>query len=292
MDQSVVKVLNIDLYSDSVKAFSRFFAISKKNADLTLLEEVLTCFSRLPYENISKIIKQYNHFNSTGAIRLPTEVMEDHTLHRLGGTCFSLTFFLQTILMQYGFQCYPVMADMRWGKNVHCALIVLYNQKYYLTDPGYLLHKPFEMDTNNPRIYFSDHSGVEILFASPTKAYEVYTFNHEKTIWRYRFWNRPVKKDIFLSYWLDSFHWNSMHGLCLTKSEKGKMIYVHKYFMRETTFEGKRNFNIKNNYHKIIQSHFGIDPERVEEALSALEANMVNEKELGLWIPKKNREKM
>ena len=67
------------------------------------------------------------------------------------------------------------------------------------------------------------------------------------------------------------------------------MIYIHKTFMRETTFEGKRNFNLKKNYHTSIHRIFGIDPLFVEEALAAVKSNMTRERELGLWIPGASR---
>jgi len=90
-----------------------------------------------------------------------------------------------------------------------------------------------------------------------------------------------------LSHWLSSFAWNSMHGLCLTKVEKGRMVYVHKTFMRETCFDEKKNYNIKKDYHVTIHRVFGIEPKLVEQALAAVEENMKREQELGLWVPKK-----
>jgi hypothetical protein len=100
-----------------------------------------------------------------------------------------------------------------------------------------------------------------------------------------------VSADTFLDHWLSSFHWNSMHGLCLTKLEKDRMVYIHKTFMRETTFERKVNTNIKNRVHESIHGIFGIDPDLVEQALEALKINMEREREMGLWVPKSNREK-
>ena len=279
-------LLHSEHYFKTSQHFQEFFSISFRNPDINYLGEILLHFSNLPYENISKIIKRHHHFEDLEKIRLPDEVMEDHAKHHLGGTCFSLTFFLQTILQNQGFSCYPIMADMRWGENVHCALIVQYDRKKYLVDPGYLLNQPMELSAEKPRILHSETSGIELVYHQKERYYHLYTFNREQTKWRYRFNDRSVSAEEFLKFWLDSFSWNTMHGLCLTKVEKGRMVYIHKNYMRETTFKGKQNFNIKQNYHETIQKIFGIDPNLVDEAKSALQANLAKERELGLWVPK------
>jgi arylamine N-acetyltransferase len=273
------------LYAEAASFFDKHFSVSHSSTGLGLMEEILFYFSRLPYENISKIIKYHSHFDGEEKIRLPREIMDDHVRHRLGGTCFSLTFFLQTLLHSHGFSCYPVMADMRWGKNVHCAVIVDFESKKYLLDPGYLLNHPMEISLNKPRYYKTEFSGIELLFHPESGRMDLYTFDRHQKKWRYRFWDRPVSPEEFLDHWLSSFRWNSMHGLCLTKVEKDRMIYIHKTFMRETKFDEKRNFNIKKNYHASIRRIFGIAPLLVEEALAAVESNMTRERELGLWVP-------
>ncbi len=282
-------ISEISRHFTAVDLFDRYFSVSHARGGIALLENLLSHFSRFPYENISKIIKYQHHFQSTEKIRLPWEIMEDHARHRLGGTCFSLTYFLQTILCRHGFICYPVMADMRWGRNVHCALVVELDSTKYLVDPGYLLHHPMEICPGKPRLYKTECSGVELVFQANSDRIELYTFNRHQKKWRYRFQDKPVSADTFLDHWLSSFHWNSMHGLCLTKLEKDRMVYIHKTFMRETTFDRKVNTNIKNRVHESIHGIFGIDPVLVEQALEAVKINMEREREMGLWIPKTHR---
>ncbi|MFH1943176.1 MAG: arylamine N-acetyltransferase [bacterium] len=291
----VEKCPNVDIllepsrHVEAVLAFKEFFLLSDRPTGLDLLKSILVSFSEFPYENISKIIKYRRHFGEAERIRLPWEVMEGHAEHRLGGTCFSLTYFLQTILSREGFSCYPVMADMRWGENVHCALVVTVDSLKYLVDPGYLLSEPMALDSQKPRMYTASFSGVELVFDAERGKYDLYTFDGMQKKWRYRFWDRPVSAEEFYGHWLSSFGWNSMHGLCLTKVEKGGMVYVHKHFMRETSMGVKRNFNIKKDYHETIRAVFGIDPQLVEKALAALEVNMAREREMGLWVPKSQK---
>ena len=279
-------LLDISTQKKTVERFNSVFSVHERPTDLDHLSIILTHFSNFPYENISKIIKYHHYFEGEQKIRLPREIMEDHIQYHLGGTCFSLTYFLEAILMHHGFVCYPAMADMRWGKNVHCVLIVELDKRKYLVDPGYLLNQPMELSADKPRMFKTEFTGVELNFNDGGAVIDMYTFDKMGKKWRYRFMDRPVSIETFLTHWLASFQWNSMHGLCLTRVEKDRLIYIHKTFMRETTFGQKKNYNIKNTLHASIQGIFGIDSKLVEEALTAIESNMARERELGLWKPK------
>ena len=90
--------------------------------------------------------------------------MEDHRAHHLGGTCFSLTYFLEIVLSLHGFQCYPIMADMRYGRNVHCALVVTVDHAKYLVDPGYLLNQPIPVTTQDSVVFKNEFLGIELTF--------------------------------------------------------------------------------------------------------------------------------
>ncbi|MDZ7343227.1 MAG: arylamine N-acetyltransferase [candidate division KSB1 bacterium] len=263
-------------HRQAVELFLRSYNLSKSGAPgLVWLREILAAFANLPYENLSKIIKfrQYGE-DAARRLRLPEEVMEDHLRLHLGGTCFSLTFFLQTVLMQNGFACYPVMGEMRAGKNIHCALVVSWEGVKYLVDPGYLLREPMALDPAKPRLYHSEFTGVELRWEAQRGTYEVLTFNHGERKWRYRFVDRPTPPHEFLQHWQASFYRNSMHGLCLTRAAAQELIFIHKDFMRITSLQGKRNVPIKRCYHATIHQLFGIPPAYVDQALAALQENL------------------
>lgn len=282
------KITSLDhsAHFDGVQHFMDFYRLRAKSPQFSFLQEILEDFANIPYENLSKIIKLNKAWDAQDKIRLPEEVIEDHVTFRLGGTCFSLTFFLQSILSQNGFICYPIMADMRAGRNIHCCLIVILHSVKYLVDPGYLLTQPMEINPQSPRLFRTEFAGVELRFDAKNKTYNLYTFNKNEIKWRYRFQDRPVSSEEFLQHWLASFGWNSMHGICLTKVTNGGFIFVRKTFMRETTFTEKRNFNIKKNYHDAINEIFGIDKQLIEQAQVALRGNFEKERALGLWVPK------
>lgn len=285
MDDKIIE-LSPENFTESVKHFTDFFNLKINKPDLLSLKKILEKFSTIPYENISKIIHLSNNWKNEQKIRLPDTVIENHAKFHLGGTCFSLTFFLETILLHHGYQCYPVMADMNAGKNIHCAIITIINQKQYLVDPGYLLNEPMEMNLQKPRYYRTSSVGVELQFNVETQEYELFTFNKENMKWRYNFRDVACDKDEFLKHWQASFTRSSMHGICLTKIQKEGMIYIHKNFMRETTFSTKKNYNIRNTYVQTINEIFGINKNLIEQAQEALNFNLDMEKKLGIFVPK------
>ncbi|NOY77056.1 MAG: arylamine N-acetyltransferase [Calditrichaeota bacterium] len=281
-------ILDPEKNEDSVQIFRDYFRLSRPEATPDFLEEVLSAFSVLPYENISKIIKLNRHFNEDDKrIRLPEEVISDHISKKLGGTCFALTYFLQSILVQTGFKTYPVMADMRAGENIHTANIVLWKGRKFLIDPGYLLNHPMEIHSKRPRVYKTEFTGVELRFDPATDYYHLYTFDREEVRWRYRFKDQPVSWDAFFQYWQESFFKPGMHGINLTRLTPDGLIFVHNDFMRETSFSGKRNIKIKKNYHEAISRVFGIDKQIIEQAQAALSENLRLERDYGIFKPRK-----
>jgi arylamine N-acetyltransferase len=266
-------------HTPGIQRFLAHFALAPRRPALASLQQIITAFSHLPYENLSKIIKlNLCGENEEARLRLPEEVMEDHLRHRTGGTCFSLTFYLQSILMYHGYSCYVVMGDMKVGRNVHCALIVRLEGVKYLVDPGYLLHRPMALDPDKPRLYHNKCNGVELRFEALAQCYDLFTFTPMAMKWRYRFADRPTRGEEFWKHWQASFHRNSMHGLCLTRVRDEEMIFILKDFMRVTSPTGHNNVPLKRNLHHTINDIFGIAPAYVERALSALQENMARER--------------
>jgi len=286
MEASKTIILDPNAHADAVRHFNDFFRLAAAAPSLALLQQILSRYAQLPYENISKIVKLRKDFLSPKRLRQPEEVMDDHARFHLGGTCFSLTFFLQSILSQHDFQCYPVMADMSNRTNVHCTLVVLLDRKKYLVDPGYLLTQPMEIHPDKPRLYHTPHTGIELLFQKQDNRYHLYTFNRQQTKWRYRFFDRPTPPEEFLKHWQASFVQGTMHNICLTRVSDQGMIYLHKDYLQVTTIEGRQKQRIKQNYSGIIQDLFGIAPEWVEQALDAIPQNLEFERRLGLFRPK------
>jgi len=253
-------------YKKAVNGFISLCSINVNSVSFNLLEEIVKNFARFPYENVSKIIKN-RRVEGIDKLRLPEELLEEHREYNFGGTCFSLTFYLKKILDSVGFASYPVLADMNWGKNVHCSLVVILNRVKYLVDPGYLLTTPMEINPLRSKMFRTEFSGVELIFRRESKRVDLYTFDSTAKKWRYSFEDRPVSDTEFLKAWLDSFHWKTMKGICLNKIENNTRIYIHNTFMREESFKHKKNYKIKKNLHQTVYERFGIQANFIEEAL-------------------------
>jgi len=260
------KTINPRKHREGADYFCDLYHVSREEEGPLFLKAILKDFSHLPYENLSKIIKLHC---SGPNVRLPKELIDDHITFGLGGTCFSLTFLLQTILDGCGFSSYPVMADMKVGKNAHCCLVVKIGQKKYLLDPGYLLHLPLELDPAKTQTFDVGFSLVGLRFDHRTQYYDLFTFNREGEKWRYRFRDLPASPQDFLRYWRSSFGWNGMWGIYLTRFTEEGLYYLHNDFMRRTTHQGKRNYRLKGE-NSVVEEVFGIKREVVEEVKEAL----------------------
>ncbi len=265
------KIVNLDPlnHKQGVKRFLSFYHIEQQKPDIVFLGKILTHFANLPYENISKIVKLQKNYTAPDRIRLPEEVMEAHAAFHLGGTCFSLTYFLQAILSECGFLCYPVIAHMQRMMNAHCALVVLMDRQKYLVDPGYLLNRPLHIHKDGSRIYRTEHTGVETVFNPGDEHFYLYTFDTVNKKFRYKFRDSPLAMDEFLKYWMDSFYWPGMRGICLTQAKDDGMVYVHNDFVQVQNRQGKKKGRVQN-VQLLVKEMFHIEPEWIERARAAI----------------------
>ncbi len=281
--------LNPEKHVDAAHNFLHRTQLQGRPPTRETLEALLQRYARFPYENVSKILKLRRHFDDQTRIRLPEEVVEEHWQYHFGGTCFSLTFTLETILKTAGFACYPVMAHMRAGQNTHSALIVFLEGAPHLVDPGYLLRHPLRLDKDVRRVYHTSFTGVELRFDPADESYNVWTFNRQEKKWRYKFWDRPTPPGEFLRHWLDSFYRPTMHGICISQTTESGLLYLHNRYFRRTTLDGKETKRLKGDLPPVVESVFGIPGELVEAALAALEDNLRLERERGIFKLKDSR---
>lgn len=279
-------ILDPSQHQNAVKLFCQYYNIQPKWPDLPFLEEIVGHYRKLPYENLSKIIKLQQFFDSTEHFRLPEEVIEDHLRYKLGGTCFSLTFFLCCILLQHQFLCYPVIASMKNRPYSHSAILVLLENKKYLVDPGYLLANPMEIHPDFSRFYQTVQTGVELVFQKETERYHLYTFNAEQKTWRYQFQDYPISWKEFLGYWENSFYQGTMRHICLTQVREQGLIYIQNKYVKIVNSEKIQKKRIQRDMEWVVQDLFGIAPELVEKARLAIPENL---KKVELMKPKEKK---
>jgi len=260
-----ITVFEIEQYRGVAEIFLAHHGIAEIKPDFSGLNQVLQAFRSIPYENVSKLIKYGRGYgNGEVKIRLPDTIWQEYQEFGLGGTCYSLTFFLEAILANTGFMCYPVSADMNWGKDVHCGLVVLLDGMHWWCDPGYLLMTPLQLSGRRQQVYRTDSSGV-ILEYDGIK-YSLITFNGRQKKRRYTFKGRVCNREEFLRYWLRSFERPGMNGICLTRQERDGMIYIHNNYFREVNRSGIKKKRMDGNWFKQIEKTFGIPERLLEEA--------------------------
>jgi arylamine N-acetyltransferase len=235
-----------------------------------LLEAIVRDFSRLPYENISKIIKSADHDSPLDSFRLPLEVVADHVEKGFGGTCFSLTFLLERMLSSMGFDCHKVMAHMHMGENVHCLVVVSMAGRRYMIDPGYALHAVIALPERGQNAVRCPHAVVEVSVGDDG-CYNLHTVDAAGRKWRYRFPDVPAGDDEFEKHWMDSFHMPTLRNICLGRiTEKGH-LYLRKDYFKFASPEDITKRRLKTGIDDVIQEEFGIDRRWVGMARDVLE---------------------
>lgn len=244
------------MYTPATKLFLEGYDLSPARADLAQLGELLVRFQGLPWENLTKHLKK--------APRGSREVMEDNLRLGAGGTCFSLTNLLRRLCTDLGYHAYPVMADMRHGENIHCALVVELDGKRLLLDPGYLVAEPVSLIEGVAQSV--QLPGHRLEYRPIPAGFDLYTVNvRGDETFRYRLRTRAVDKEEFLGHWLASFE--DMKGLHLNRLTSEGRLSAHNFNLRVDTGREKRNLKLKRDYPGLVARHFGIDSELAGRAL-------------------------
>ncbi len=188
------------------------------------LNELAAAFARLPYENLTKIIKREEFGASRDARRSPQEVLSDHVRYGTGGTCFSLTSALLHLVRTLGYQAEPILADRRYGQDTHCAILVRVENQPHLLDPGYLIVNPVPL----PETRTTLHTGFNRLTLTPIAGgkLELHTVENGRETYRLTYKLQAVESPEFGKVWDESFQWDMMRYPVLTRNDRGKQLYV------------------------------------------------------------------
>jgi arylamine N-acetyltransferase len=255
---------------DAARIFLEYSGVRPGGRDMALLRRLAGAFARIPYENISKILKVAGVGDTLEALRLPAEVALDHVDKGFGGTCFSLTFFLERILASLGFDVYKVMADMNSGKNVHCLVVVRHMGAAYMVDPGYALYEVIELPVRAARVT-CPHAVVEVVNSGGGE-FNLWTEDAGGRKWRYAFRDVPVDEAEFERYWIESFSKPTLHNICLTRMTSRGHIYFRKDFFKFTSRETVDKRRVKGGVEHLIEEEFGIGGDFARAARKIVDA--------------------
>jgi arylamine N-acetyltransferase len=235
-----------------------------------LLRRAAEAFSRLPYENLTKIIKDAEGGSPAENRRMPAEVLRDHIHFGTGGTCFSLTAALLHIVRTLGFQAAPILADRRYGSNTHCALLVWIDGEPHLLDPGYLLLDPVPVHQLGEKLINSGFRQI-LLTGKTGNRLDLCLVGPERPVYRLTYRTEPAVDDEFLKAWDDSFRWEMMNYPVLTRAAHGKQLYLRSNHLQVCASGRLENKEIPAQQLAFrIASEFGISPEIALRALAIL----------------------
>jgi len=252
-------------YENEILIFLDTFRFGGKKPSLNHVQAVAQYFSRLPYENISKILKRAK--NSAGQLfRLPDELLDDHYAWHAGGTCFSLTYLLMGIYRILGYESEALVCDLNWGAGNHSAVLLKFGNQDYLVDPGYMIFKPLPLIRDHVQSRISAETGISLRYDHVGDRYALYTFRKQQFIRRYAFLPKPVSLEQFASHWERSFQLPGMDDLMLTRVEGYEMTFIQGDFIKITAPENTQKFREADLAEKLIRDQFQIPLEKVEEA--------------------------
>ncbi len=234
------------------------------------LNAVAAAFARLPYENLTKIIKKEECGNPARARRCPQEVISDHLALGTGGTCFSLTAALLHLVRSLGYEAEPILADRRYGRNTHCALLIWIRDMPHLLDPGYLIVDPIPL-TDSARRLKTGFNDIVVVRAQENDRLELHTVENGLQTCRLTYKVQPVDATEFLKAWDESFGWDMMRYPLLTRSERNRQVYMRGNHLQVRTLVDVERRQISADELIVrIAAEFRIAPSVAARALSIL----------------------
>lgn len=253
-------------------SFLEAFSIARDRAPLTTLEHVATAFARLPYENLTKILKQAETGSAAEARRAPAEVIGDHLALGTGGTCFALTAALLHLVRALGWEAQPLLADRRYGSDTHCALAVWIDGKPHLLDPGYLLVQPVLLPTDGERRIMTSFNEVVLTARDRGNKIDLHTIQDRRRTYRLTFKTEPADRSAFLRAWDASFAWDMMNYPVLSRIAGGRQLYLqqNRWLVRGRTCVERAELDPRLLADHIARE-FGIAPSVAARALAVVQ---------------------
>ena len=248
--------------------FFDYFGLVPDDDKKDSLQKIVQSFSYIPWENLTKFLTKAQLTERESRLRLPETVISEHIQNGAGGTCFSLTAALCSILESAGYTCNPVMAEMRHGKNIHCALsIITPDGTRFLADPGYLVPVPIPLEPGKSTRLDVYEKKMIWEPDSDSESYDMYTQEGENKQWRYKVILKPISLKEFRRHWLMSFDATGMNSLHLNCLRDDRRLSAHNLNLRIVAKEGKQNEKLRDNYSGKIEKYFGLNRTVADAAL-------------------------
>jgi arylamine N-acetyltransferase len=251
--------------------FMAHFGLPPDDSPRTLIESMAAAFARLPYENITKIIKRAEAGSPEKARRSPSEVISGHIAWGTGGTCFSLTSALRHLVRSLGWEAEYILADRPYGQNTHCALILWIDGAPHLLDPGFLITRPVPLQATGGQIIKTGFNTLILAREDNKNGISLSTLQQGAGTYRLTYKILPPDEAEFLKAWDASFSWDMMHYPLLTHTSDSKQLYLRgSRFQIRGTDSIHRQEIPPDDLVSRIASEFHIRPSIVAHAVSIL----------------------
>lgn len=258
--------------SPVLRGFLRHFAVAPVGDPVRTLVQVATAFSRLPYENLTKIIKNAEAGIAADARRTPAEVWTDHVRWGAGGTCFALTAALLHLVRALGWKAEPILADRRYGENTHSAIVVWIEGHPHLLDPGYLIVDPLPLPKTGERVVPGRINDRVLTVRDEGRKIDLATRQRGTTKHRLTFKTDPVAPPDFLRAWDVSFGFEAMRYPVLTKIADDRQSYLQRNRLIRKDRDASQGLEFAaDELVRRIAEEFGVAPEIVGKALAILQ---------------------
>jgi arylamine N-acetyltransferase len=254
-----------------LEEFERHYRLQQHHPAEERLIKVAGAFSRLPYENLSKIIRLAEEGTPQRARRVPRQVLAEHFRLGTGGTCFSLTAALLYLVRSLGFEGRPILADRRYGPDTHCALIIDFLGSWKLLDPGYLLDRPVELPRDYPLEIETPFNRLVLAPRGQGRRVDLFVLANGRRSYRLTFKVEPVDDGQFLRAWDNSFFWEMMSYPVVSRVAGGRQLYLqgNRWQVRDQKGAERRELDPARLALHLYQ-HFGICPELAARALEII----------------------
>jgi len=251
--------------------FMKHYGLPPGEPPRQTLGRVVAAFARLPYENITKIIKRAECGSAEKARRYPEEVIRNHIDWGAGGTCFSLTSALLYLMRSLGWKAEYILADRRYGQDTHCALLVWIDDVPHLLDPGFLVIDPIPLTAGGLSEVRTTFNSLILTPSVDRSQISLSTVRQGKKMYRLTYKASPVDTGEFYRAWDASFDWDMMRYPLLTRTEASSQIYLKGSRLQISNVDSAERMEIsRDDLTARIASEFHIHPFVVARAISIL----------------------
>ncbi len=225
------------------------------------LHDIAAAFSRIPWENLTKFLLKVR---GEERLRLPGEVFRGFAEDGTGGTCYSLTEALASVLADCGWKVRPLTGHMRHGRNIHCALLAESGDGVFLLDPGFVVPLPVQLKAEGGTL---ELHGRKLYWTRSGDGWDLHSEEDDGgRLWRYHLEGRILSREEFLGYWRNSFNAPGLNSLHINISLPDCRLSAHNGNLRIAGRNAKMNRKLSSDYGTGVEEAFGLNPAIAVEA--------------------------